>query len=141
MGKKEESLRSKILLRHTEAGRGFIFRNTRGKGWVGKSGKPYSVGGQRVMPLSNFRRVHFGFVDGASDMIGVVKRRIMKEDVGKIFSIFLAVELKSGDDTATREQKMFINAVRAHGGLAGIAYDMEDYEAICETPLPDDLRI
>jgi hypothetical protein len=54
---------------------------------------------------------------GASDIIGCTKE-------GR----FLAIEVKKPGGKATPEQKEFIEKVNASGGLAFIAYSVEDVE-------------
>lgn len=54
--------------------------------------------------------IKFGLCVGSSDLIGLTP-------TGK----FLAVEIKTCKGRATTEQLRFIEAVRARGGIAGIA--------------------
>lgn len=54
--------------------------------------------------------IKFGLCVGSSDLIGLTP-------TGQ----FLAVEIKTCKGRATPEQMRFIEAVRAHGGIAGIA--------------------
>jgi hypothetical protein len=54
--------------------------------------------------------IRFGLCVGSSDLIGIAPG-------GR----FLAVEIKTSKGRATTEQLRFIEAVRARGGIAGIA--------------------
>ena len=54
--------------------------------------------------------IKFGLCVGSSDLIGLTP-------TGR----FLAVEIKTSKGRATTEQMRFIEAVRARGGIAGIA--------------------
>lgn len=54
--------------------------------------------------------IKFGLCVGSSDLIGLTP-------AGR----FLAVEIKTSKGRATPEQLLFIEAVRARGGIAGIA--------------------
>lgn len=54
--------------------------------------------------------IKFGLCVGSSDLIGIAPS-------GK----FLAVEIKTPTGRATTDQIRFIEAVRRHGGIAGIA--------------------
>lgn len=51
---------------------------------------------------------------GGSDLIGLYRGR------------FIAIEVKTPKGRATPEQLQFIEAVRRHGGIAGIARSVED---------------
>ena len=59
--------------------------------------------------------VRFGLCVGSSDLIGIAPG-----------GQFLAVEIKTAKGKATPEQLRFIEAVRARGGIAGIARSPQD---------------
>ena len=59
--------------------------------------------------------IKFGLCVGSSDLIGITP-------AGR----FLAVEIKTCKGRATPEQLRFIEAVRARGGIAGIARSPQD---------------
>ncbi len=59
--------------------------------------------------------IKFGLCVGSSDLIGLTP-------AGR----FLAVEIKTSKGRATPEQLRFIEAVRARGGIAGIARSPEE---------------
>lgn len=63
--------------------------------------------------------IKFGLCVGSSDLIGIAPG-------GR----FLAVEIKTQKGKATPEQIRFIDAVRARGGIAGIARSPEDALAL-----------
>lgn len=64
--------------------------------------------------------VRFGVGNpGGSDLIGITPS-----------GQFLAVEVKTSKGRATPEQLQFIEAVRKHGGIAGIARSPEDALAL-----------
>ena len=63
--------------------------------------------------------IRFGLCVGSSDLIGITPD-------GR----FLAVEIKTCKGRATPEQLRFIEAVRAKGGIAGIARSPEDALAL-----------
>ena len=58
--------------------------------------------------------IKFGLCVGSSDLIGLYRGR------------FLAVEIKTPTGKATPEQLRFIEAVKRHGGIAGIARSPQD---------------
>jgi len=61
----------------------------------------------------------FGLAIGSSDIVGIAPN-------GK----FLAVEVKTATGRASKEQLAFIEAVRAAGGIAGIARNEQDALAL-----------
>lgn len=89
---KESDIQRLIMLALSEAGC-LIFRNNVG-----------TLKNSAGIPIK------FGLCVGSSDLIGLTP-------TGK----FLAVEIKTSTGKATPEQLRFIEAVRARGGIAGIA--------------------
>ena len=105
-----------ILLALSEAGC-TVWRNETGKFWTGKvlhrEGDQVTLKGAKMNAL--------GLCPGSSDIIGLTP-------AGR----FLAVEAKSGKGRPTKEQGQFIAAVKAAGGVAGVAWGPEDALAILE---------
>ena len=89
---KEQDIQRLIMLALSEAGC-LIFRNNVG-----------------VLKNAAGIPIRFGLAVGSSDLIGIAPG-------GR----FLAVEIKTSKGRATPEQLRFIEAVRARGGIAGIA--------------------
>ena len=89
---KESDIQRLIMLALSEAGC-LIFRNNVG-----------------VLKNAAGIPIRFGLAVGSSDLIGIAPG-------GR----FLAVEIKTPTGKATPEQMRFIEAVRARGGIAGIA--------------------
>lgn len=89
---KESDIQRLIMLALSEAGC-LIFRNNCG-----------------VLKNAAGIPIRFGLAVGSSDLIGIAPG-------GR----FLAVEIKTPTGKATTEQMRFIEAVRARGGVAGIA--------------------
>lgn len=98
---KESDIQRLIMLALSEAGC-LIFRNNVGT-LKNAAGIP----------------IRFGLCVGSSDLIGIAPD-------GR----FLAVEIKTCKGRATPEQLRFIGAVRARGGIAGIARSPEDAIAL-----------
>ena len=67
----------------------------------------------------NGRLVRFGLGTGSSDLIGV---SMTQNGIGR----FVALEVKLPGQKPTREQLAFIEMVKAMGGLAGVAYSVDD---------------
>ena len=111
-----------------------LFRNNTAVGWVGQlAGRP--AGGTVV--LKNARVLHAGLCVGSSDLIGWTRVLITPEMVGQVKAIFNATEAKSAIGRPTPEQIQFINAVRASGGLAGIARTIEQMQGIANGHIHD----
>ena len=71
----------------------------------------------------------------SSDLIGITQRVIVPGDVGQVFGIFTACEVKREGwhfTNTPREaaQLAYHNAVRQCGGFAGFAVSFEDYLTI-----------
>lgn len=94
---KESDIQRLIMLALSEAGC-LIFRNNVG-----------------VLKNAAGIPIRFGLAIGSSDLIGIAPG-------GR----FLAVEIKTPTGKATPEQIRFIEAVRARGGIAGIARSPQD---------------
>ena len=68
-------------------------------------------------------RTEYGLADGASDYVGIAS------------GVFLAIETKVKPRTASEKQLAFIAAVRRRGGVAGVAYSVEDALALVDEAL------
>lgn len=116
----ETRLQHEIMLALSEAGC-TVFRNNTGQAWLGK---PIHQAGDQVT-LQGAHKIPFGLCVGSADLIGIAPD-------GR----FLAVEVKvpeSGSWRAGRvspEQRDFLAAVNAAGGLGGIARSVEDALAL-----------
>lgn len=116
----ETRLQHEIMLALSEAGC-TVFRNNTGQAWLGK---PIHQAGDQVT-LQGAHKIPFGLCVGSADLIGIAPD-------GR----FLAVEVKvpeSGSRRAGRvspEQRDFLAAVNAAGGIGGIARSVEDALAL-----------
>jgi hypothetical protein len=72
------------------------------------------------------RLVTFGLCKGSSDLIGWKSIVITPEMIGQRVAVFTAVEVKAPGRKATPEQTNFLERVKEHGGLAGIARSVQD---------------
>jgi hypothetical protein len=102
---RETNIQHKIMLALSESGC-IIWRNNTGSAWQGQT--VHTQPG--VLTLRDPRLVKFGLCEGSADLIGIHR------GTGR----FLAFEVKTETGRATVEQKRFINAVCAAGGIAGI---------------------
>lgn len=117
----ERALLNQILLAATRA-RARLFRNNVGQGWVGT----VVHRGPDTLTLHDPRPLQTGLCKGSSDMIGWRPVTITPDMVGQTLAVFCAVETKGERTKVTDEQRHFIEAVRAAGGRAGLAYTVAE---------------
>lgn len=120
MAKKESKLFADILVATSKLG-ARLFRNNVGLGWQGKS----KYVGESVQ-IEHPRRVKYGLCTGSSDAIGWTPITIKQEHVGQTLAIFTAVETKGTKALATTEQRNFLDQVERAGGIAIVAYCIND---------------
>lgn len=99
-----------------------LFRNNRGKAWIGKAISRQDG----LVTLANARRIEFGLFDGASDLIGLTQIHITSEWVGRTIAAFTAGEVKRPGETVPTHQKQFLDFVREFGGLADVVRSADD---------------
>lgn len=73
-------------------------------------------------------KVRFGLAVGSSDLIGWLCSRDAGGNI--VVAIFCAIEVKLPGKKPTREQSAFIAAVKAAGGIAGVAHSVEEFRAL-----------
>ena len=110
----ETIIQRRIMLVLSELGC-LVFRNETAGAWIGK--KIHQAGDQ--VTLTNARMMIFGLCKGSSDLVGVAP-------CGRFF----AIEVKTKTGRATKEQLNFLEQIRQHGGLAGIARTTEEAKGI-----------
>ena len=69
----------------------------------------------------NGRPVSFGLCKGSADLIGWRTVTVTPEMVGQQIAVFTSIEVKSTSARVKPEQKSWMDAVAAAGGIAGIA--------------------
>jgi hypothetical protein len=84
----------------------------------------------------NGRPVQFGLCKGSADLIGWTTRTITSEMVGQRIAVFTSIEVKTPTGRVQPEQKQWLEAVQAAGGIAGVARSVADAEALL-TAQPD----
>ena len=75
---------------------------------------------------ANGRPVQFGLCKGSADLIGWRTVTITPEMVGQQVAVFTSIEVKSPTGRLRSEQKLWLDAVQAAGGIAGVARSVED---------------
>jgi hypothetical protein len=77
------------------------------------------------------RWVEFGVGGkGAGDLIGWKRVTITPEMVGSTVAVFTSIEVKTPTGRIRPEQQQWLDAVRAAGGIAGVARSVEDAQQI-----------
>lgn len=107
---KETTLTKHILLALSQAGC-TVWRQETAGAWVGKV--VYQQG--QEVTLRHARHIVFGLCVGSADVIGIAPD-----------GQFLAVEVKLPRGRVSHEQRQFLDAVTAAGGVAGVARSVED---------------
>lgn len=107
----ETKLMNRILIALSEAGC-TVWRVETAGAWVGR--QIHKDG--NTVTLANARMFTTGLCVGGADIIGI------HQATGR----FIAVEVKTPKGRVSPEQQTFINAVRAAGGIAGVARSVED---------------
>lgn len=118
----EQALRKSVQRAVSKLG-ARLFRVNTGLAW---SGTVVSRSGGYVT-LRDARPIRMGLVNGGSDLIG-----------WSATGQFVAIELKTGRLAPTREQAVFLAAVRRAGGLAGVARSVEDAIRVVSGPRSQD---
>lgn len=86
------------------------------------------------------RPVQFGLARGSADLIGWRTITITPEMVGQRIAVFTSMEIKTPTGRLTPAQHNWLGAVRAAGGIAGVARSVADSLHILETPLASSQR-
>ena len=76
------------------------------------------------------RLVTYGLCKGSSDLIGLRQLRIEEQHLVLELGVFCALEIKAAGGRPTAEQRQFLEVIRNHGGLAGVARSVEEARQI-----------
>jgi hypothetical protein len=76
------------------------------------------------------RPVSFGLAKGSADLIGWTTRTITQEMVGQQVAVFTSIEVKAASGRLRPEQRQWLDAVQAAGGVAGVARSVDDAKAL-----------
>lgn len=74
--------------------------------------------------------VRYGLQPGSGDLIGWRTVTITPEMVGQQVAVFCSIEVKSSTGRLRPEQRQWMEAVQAAGGIAGVARSVEDAEQL-----------
>ena len=78
----------------------------------------------------NGRPVQFGLCKGSADLIGWKRVTVTEEMVGTTVAVFTSIEVKTATGRLRPEQRQWLDAVQAAGGIAGVARSVGDAEAL-----------
>jgi hypothetical protein len=76
------------------------------------------------------RPVTFGLCKGSADLIGWTTRTITQEMVGQRIAVFTSIEVKAASGRLRPEQRQWLDAVQAAGGIGGVARSVDDARAL-----------
>lgn len=93
-----------------------IFRNQTGQLPDPKTGRP----------------VQFGLARGSADLIGWRTVTVTPDMVGQRLAVFTSIEVKTPTGRLTPQQRNWMQAVLAAGGIAGVARSISDAIALVE---------
>jgi hypothetical protein len=79
---------------------------------------------------ANGRPVQFGLCKGSADLIGWRTVTVTPEMVGTQVAVFLSIEVKTPTGRLRPEQRQWLDAVQAAGGVAGVARSVDDARAL-----------
>lgn len=104
-----------------------LWRIDNGSAWHGRVTK--SPDGRSGV-IFNPRRFKYGPGVGFPDLFGFTMVEITEEMVGCELPVFTAIEVKTDKGRASNEQKNFIQMVKDHNGIAGIARNIDEAKKI-----------
>lgn len=125
----EGILQAEIRLALGRERRLVLWRNNRGKAWLGDK---YEMLRNRCVLVHNARPVEFGLTNGASDLVGLHQVTITPEMIGRTIAVFSAAEVKRPGVTVPDHQQHFIDFVRGFGGIAGVVRSPDDARRLFE---------
>ena len=82
----------------------------------------------------NGRPVTFGLCKGSADLIGWKRVTVTPAMVGQQVAVFASIEVKTLTGRLRPEQKQWLEAVQAAGGIAGVARSVADAEILLASP-------
>lgn len=126
MGKRETPLMKRVHLDLGGRSDVRLFRNDVGEAYQGKA---YAYAGGGVV-IPEPRRVTYGLAPGSHDLIGWRTVEVTPDMVGCQVAVFVSVETKAGKGRLQTNQRLWMEAVEAAGGLTGVARSVKDARQI-----------
>ena len=72
----------------------------------------------------------FGLCKGSADLIGWRTVTVTPEMVGQQVAVFTSIEVKAASGRLRPEQRQWLDAVQAAGGIGGVARSVDDARAL-----------
>lgn len=122
--------------RNALAGHCLSFRANVGRGWTSSQPAQVIKRTQQVIVqagdvvLRQARPFDTGLPTGFSDTFGLTPVVVTPQMVGTTVGIFHAIEYKAEGGRIAPKQQLFLQAVKANGGRAGVARSAQDAVAI-----------
>lgn len=118
---RESAILHRVMLALTGIG-ARLLRNNSGSAYMGDA--TYLKDGSVL--IRNPRHVKFGVGNpGGADLIGWMPYTVRPSDVGRQLALFTAVETKQPGGRVSPEQRQFLSAVEAAGGVSVVAYEAD----------------
>lgn len=117
------ALTAEILKRHGARPDVRLFRNATAKAFVGKV-KGRTRDGNVVLTVA--QQIQCGLCIGSADIIGW-------RTIDGV-AVFVALEVKTGGDTLSKEQRAFLATVKKFGGIAAVVRSVEDADEVLGVP-------
>jgi len=76
------------------------------------------------------RPVQFGLCKGSADLIGWTTRTVTQDMIGTQVAVFTSIEVKTATGRLRPEQRQWLDAVQAAGGVAGVARSVADAQQL-----------
>ena len=76
-------------------------------------------------------KVRFGLHPGSGDLIGWTRTKITGDMVGRTVAVFTSLEVKSADAKLRPNQRWWLEAVRAAGGIAAVVHCEKEARDAC----------
>lgn len=103
-----------------------VWNNPVGEAWAGRL-LSHKNG---IARIQGAYRVTYGLSVGSPDLIGLVRRVITPDMVGRTVALFLGVEVKTATGRVRPEQVRFGSMLTDMGALYGVARSVEDAERL-----------
>lgn len=108
--------------RNALAGKCLNFRVNVGQAWTGEA---HRLPNGDVL-LKNARPFNTGLPPGFADTFGLTPVVVTQDMVGQKIGVFHAIEYKDAKGRVSTKQASFLQAVRSHGGRAGVARSAQE---------------
>lgn len=124
---REAAIQQRILLA-VSRGMTRLFRMNVGQAWTGDAQRQRD-GSMLIRDPRPFK----AGVKGMADLCGWTTIEVTPGMVGRKVAVYTAIEVKGDGGRVRPEQVQFVDAVRLAGGIAGVAYSVEEAQGIVDS--------